>query len=644
MDRFRSIISCFLSLGTFCLVSCSYPLASQDKAGTVKDAVQRGSDYLERQYRGNDFKSADHAVGSAALCGIALLESGVRKDSVALMNIASYVRDQALLQTQTYEIALTAMFLDRLGEAVDRPTVQFMGVRLLAGQGATGGWAYSCGQALPANEERRLRARFGGQTAEEPPMPEDPTSKKPPAKQVDPNKPVPVVTKPKEAIKGENTIAHTGLHPDVEFYLRIVNRSGGINAEAGDGDNSNTQFAVVGLWCARRSGLNVDAALKRTETRFRRSQCSDGGWDYSATGGSSTAPMTCSGLIGLTLGMGINPNVGGTAKLSTPNTPTPVGKAAPRDEVRDKIHDPVVLRGLARLEAYIVQNGETLSENLYFMWGLERVGMALGIDTFGRVDWYRWGSEHLLKSQQADGSWASGSYPGAKPELNTAFALLFLNRTNLTKELTKSLKSKVDLTDSAVAPSLKVAESKSTVPVPVPAAVPVPVPKETKSTPVPVPVGDDAINREADRLCQKLLKASVADRRNVLEELRDTKGSVYTEALIRAAAQGPQSMLGDIREALAQRFKRMTRATLTEMFKDPNKEIRLAAARAAGLKQDAELISALIGVLADSESMVVQSARVSLVSLSGGKDFGPAENASAEDKLKAITAWRARQK
>src|SRR5207244_11680050 len=46
------------------------------------------------------------------------------------------------------------------------------------------------------------------------------------------------------------------------------------------GDNSNTQFAVLALWAARRHGIPVEKALARAEARFRNSQNADGGWGY----------------------------------------------------------------------------------------------------------------------------------------------------------------------------------------------------------------------------------------------------------------------------------------------------------------------------------------------------------------------------
>jgi len=57
----------------------------------------------------------------------------------------------------------------------------------------------------------------------------------------------------------------------------------------------------------------------------------------------------------------------------------------------------------------------------------------------GGKDWYSWGAELLLDHQNADGSWMAGGYPGAMPIVDTCFALLFLKRANLAKDLTKKL-------------------------------------------------------------------------------------------------------------------------------------------------------------------------------------------------------------
>ena len=87
-------------------------------------------------------------------------------------------------------------------------------------------------------------------------------------------------------------------------------------------DNSNTQFALLALWAARRHGVPVDRALALVVQRFYREQHQDGGWSYSHSSNKredSSDTMTCAGLLGLVVGhtlasqdlrAGIEPQIG----------------------------------------------------------------------------------------------------------------------------------------------------------------------------------------------------------------------------------------------------------------------------------------------------------------------------------------------
>src|SRR5262249_54910962 len=69
-------------------------------------------------------------------------------------------------------------------------------------------------------------------------------------------------------------------------------------------DNSNTQFATLALWAARRHGLPVERSLELVAQRFRGSQLVDGRWRYSYPNGRLSPVMTGVGLIGLAVGHG----------------------------------------------------------------------------------------------------------------------------------------------------------------------------------------------------------------------------------------------------------------------------------------------------------------------------------------------------
>ena len=48
--------------------------------------------------------------------------------------------------------------------------------------------------------------------------------------------------------------------------------------------------------------------------------------------------------------------------------------------------------------------GRVGGRTYYFLWSLERVAVALDLDTIGKKDWYGWGAEILLENQAPNGA------------------------------------------------------------------------------------------------------------------------------------------------------------------------------------------------------------------------------------------------
>src|SRR5207248_1451542 len=124
------------------------------------------------------------------------------------------------------------------------------------------------------------------------------------------------------------------------------------------------------------------------------------------------------GLLGLAVGQGARKMAEEEAKLAAPNKKPP--------PARDLSKDPAVRLALQALGTVIgvpmgqlprEAIGQTPHFDYYFLWSLERVGVAYGLDTIGKKDWYRWGAEMLLVAQNPDGSWGN--------DVDTCFALLF---------------------------------------------------------------------------------------------------------------------------------------------------------------------------------------------------------------------------
>jgi hypothetical protein len=580
----------------FLLLTLSAPAA---RAGDDIDAVvAKAVAYLKGVHKPADaYRGGSRGLGGAALSGLALLESGVPADDPAVANVAKFVRDGALGHDQTYGVALAILFLDRLNDPADRPLVQALGVRLLSAQTQDGGFSYTCLAVLSPKDEARLRAAFARDLAKLQLVPKDAPKKESP-----------------KAPDAKPAPAPPALHPEVARWAKLANVQEDVLQSIAGADGSNTQFAVLALWVARKHGVPCEAALAAAERYARAAQNADGGWPYShlspLIGEGSTAPMTCSGLLCLAVAHGVKRTLRAKGAEG-------VGK-----KEADAIDDPAVRKGLRALGAFITAasgrkpdpmgrkryRADELNGNLYFLWSLGRVAVAYDLETVGGHDWYAYGADTLVEAQQADGSWRKGKYLGSDEEVNTAFALLFLRRANAARDLTATLRSK----SRRDPPPARVEPAKGE--------------------------DADAFGKEAARLARQVIAAGDAERAALLARLRDAKGGVHTEALARAAVGLTGDARRSAREALAARLTRMTAATLRGMLKDSDREIRLAAA-ACGAKGAAALVPDLIGSIADADDAVAQAARLSLRKLTG-QDFGPREMNSPAEKQKAADAWQ----
>jgi len=68
------------------------------------------------------------------------------------------------------------------------------------------------------------------------------------------------------------------------------------------------------------------------------------------------------------------------------------------------------------------------SADLYYMYGVERVGLSSGLKFFGKVNWYTAGAAEIIKLQHADGSISRNFHGSESPYVSTSYGLLFLAR------------------------------------------------------------------------------------------------------------------------------------------------------------------------------------------------------------------------
>ncbi len=464
-------------------------LLPPDEQEKVNKAIDRGVAYLKRtqQDSGSWLGPGGHPIGMAALPGLTLLECGVPPGHEQVQKAARVVREAGLTMQQTYELALSILFLDRLGDPGDRPLIQTLALRLVAGQTEAGGWTYQC-PILPAVLEQNLLTVMRYQ--QRPPLAGDLAAKRPapggdlagsgrtgPSGTVagkgpgDPGKSIQGSASPSPSPAPGSTIPlpegearpqpKPEPRPDAAAAKKALDalpvplrripalHEPPASAQAprfDRSDNSNTQFAILGVWVAGRHGVPAEKTLAHIARRFRFSQAPDGGWNYpySVPGNGSTPSMTGAGLLGLAVGLGLA---------------MPEDAGSDRKEMPPK--NPAVEKGLRALGEFI---GKPLGERkpvrgprgrwvgwgrpdvtLYFLWTLERVGVLYNLRHIAGKDWYHWGAELLVDAQQEDGSWTNGGYPGSQPNVDTCFALLFLKRANFVQDLSRRLEFVIDV-------------------------------------------------------------------------------------------------------------------------------------------------------------------------------------------------------
>ena len=410
-------------------------------------------------------------------------------------------------------------------------------------------------------------------------------------------------------------------------------------------------------------GVSVEPALDLIEKRFLTSQNTrTGGWSYSGYGDTFGSPaMHCAGLIGLATAVARReerraktepkkeepkkeePKAGGNNKqnpddpfFNPPKTSATEPKKQPAKVLdhRDRAVQ-LSLSGLGIILAdsartgrgalvLLADGGSHGQHDLYFFWSLERVGVIYGIDKIGGVDWYNAGAHSLVVAQGQDGSWGGGAGGGINHEVNTAFAVLFLCKSNLARDLSSKVQKEVSTEMRAGAGP--------TDPRPDPGAT------SNAGALIPNPVLPGPTGNEAAKLAGELLRSSDKDWPGLLKKIRDAKGAVHTQALVACANRLEGDRRKAAREALAERLTRMTGETLRTMAKDEDAELRRGAVLAMAMKDDKAHIPDLITALLDDEEVVVRAAKAGLKSLAG-QDFGPGANATAVDKRSAVSAW-----
>ena len=193
----------------------------------------------------------------------------------------------------------------------------------------------------------------------------------------------------------------------------------------GNGDPSNTQFALLALHEAQEAGVRIKRNTWQMALDYWLDmQSPGGGWKYYRDDRSDSGSMTCAGIASLVIASerleegdasvsGQDINCCGRAKTT---------------KARDAI-----VRGTQWLAKHftVYSNPGKGSFWFYYLYGVERVGRLTGQRFIGDKDWYRRGAAMFLKTRSLGrlSPYWKGKGPGENdPVIGTSLALLFLSK------------------------------------------------------------------------------------------------------------------------------------------------------------------------------------------------------------------------
>jgi hypothetical protein len=341
----------------------------------IDDAISRGLTYL---------KTAPSPGGHLQtncdeLIFLTILHGGMsEKDPVFKKYLESALTCEL---KHTYKVALLAMCLEELDRVKYQVRIAHCAQFLIDNQCANGQWTYGRPTDL-----KHL------------PYVEQPSS-------------VASGSKPRNAVVEFDA---ERMKPKVVRRLAVKR-----NAELGgaSGDNSNTQYAALGLRACYDAGIDLPEATVHLARKWLvDSQCPDEG---AKAAGDKKAVASGADAI-----RGWNYKDAASGNPYHAMTAGAVGAVVIYDYIlgMDWKKDPVARAGAAWLGKHF-----SVNTNYYYMYGLERAGMLYGTDTFGTRAWYPEGAALLLKQQKADGSWGNRENKDENT-WDTCFAILFLKK------------------------------------------------------------------------------------------------------------------------------------------------------------------------------------------------------------------------
>ncbi|MDG2220839.1 MAG: hypothetical protein P8L85_05630 [Rubripirellula sp.] len=234
-----------------------------------------------------------------------------------------------------------------------------------------------------------------------------------------------------------------GQYPSGAFSYRNDN----------EGDVSQTQYAMLAVWTLDRNGIPLDYnQVEKCIQWLLRVQSTDGGWPYKGKDPGIGKPNRQQSKVDMSMSLAGGSSLliagdalrlwGNTVQDSDPGIPglpkaIKVYKEDKNTARRKRVNmsEEPIKRAVKFMDGWRRKNPYKRSQLIdwyyYQLYTLERfesfVEIANGLPKDSSPAWYNQGVDELRKYQDGEGGWSDRSL--SKPQISTAFALLFLIRS-----------------------------------------------------------------------------------------------------------------------------------------------------------------------------------------------------------------------
>jgi len=339
----------------------------------IDQAIEKGVGYLKAHYgKWKPWTQENRSMRVDELVLWTLVHAGVSESDPAFQDLLKSMLESEL--RTTYLVSLQALILEEIERVHYQERIAQCAQFLVDNQSSDGQWSY--GEPTPYLKE--VPTGNGGEDV---------------------------------ATSGGKDASGKREKPKVRRHITIKQK----RRMPPGGDNSNSQYAILGLRACFDAGIVLprDVVLKGKKW-WESAQNKDGGWCYRGRGDRPSWGSMSAGAVG---SLAIYRYL--------------LGEKNPQA-------DPSVRAGLRWLADHfsVVENpGEMKHADsgawhyYYYLYALERSAILCGVDKMGSHWWYEEGAEVLLKRQNDDGSWVSTEKTGSEYHIwDTCFAILFLRR------------------------------------------------------------------------------------------------------------------------------------------------------------------------------------------------------------------------